>query len=58
MLYYNDILGMVGKIGVLLGKYNINIVFMILGRIEVGGDVLMILFVDQFVLNNIIDEFK
>lgn len=46
MLYYNDILGMVGKIGVLLGKYNINIVFMILGRIEVGGDVLMILFVD------------
>ncbi|MDT4047964.1 ACT domain-containing protein, partial [Staphylococcus aureus] len=50
--------GMVGKTGALLGKYNINIASMTLGRTEAGGDALMILSVDQPVSNNIIDELK
>ncbi|PAG29327.1 ACT domain-containing protein, partial [Staphylococcus aureus] len=49
---------MVGKTGALLGKYNINIASMTLGRTEAGGDALMILSVDQPVSNNIIDELK
>ncbi|HEH8384423.1 TPA: phosphoglycerate dehydrogenase [Staphylococcus aureus] len=56
--YHNDTPGMVGKTGALLGKYNINIASMTLGRTEAGGDALMILSVDQPVSNNIIDELK
>ncbi|CAC5595529.1 D-3-phosphoglycerate dehydrogenase [Staphylococcus aureus] len=58
MSYHNDTPGMVGKTGALLGKYNINIASMTLGRTEAGGDALMILSVDQPVSNNIIDELK
>ncbi len=56
MLYHNDTPGMVGT-GALLGKYNINIASMTLGR-NAAGDALMILSVDQPVSNNIIDELK
>ncbi|HCV8573078.1 TPA: phosphoglycerate dehydrogenase [Staphylococcus aureus] len=56
--YHNDTPGMVGKTGALLGKYNINIASMTLGRTEAGGDALMILSVDQPVSNNIIDKLK
>ncbi|WP_155723370.1 ACT domain-containing protein, partial [Staphylococcus argenteus] len=44
--------------GALLGKYNINIASMTLGRTEAGGDALMILSVDQPVSNEIIKELK
>lgn len=56
--YHNDIPGMVGKTGDLLGKHNINIASMTLGRTKEGGDALMILSVDQPVSQHIIAELK
>lgn len=49
MLYikHQDIPGMIGKVGSLLGKYDINIGTMQVGRTIVGGEAVMILTLDK-----------
>lgn len=56
--YHHDIPGIVGKTGDLLGRYDINIASMTLGRTEARGEALMILSVDQAVPSQVIDELK
>ena len=55
---HNDVPGIIGKIGTLLGNNNINIGSMDLGRSEVGGDALMVLDVDAVVSDDIAEELR
>ncbi len=49
--------GVIGKIGTLLGKNNINIAGMIVGREYPGGPAVMVLAVDSFIPDEILKQF-
>lgn len=55
---YEDTPGMIGKVGTILGKYNINIANMQVGRRKIGGEALMGLNVDIPIPDNVIEEIK
>jgi D-3-phosphoglycerate dehydrogenase / 2-oxoglutarate reductase len=55
---YKDIPGIIGAIGTKLGKHNINIAKMQVGRAEVGGEAVMVLKVDQKVSKAVEEEIK
>jgi len=48
--------GMIGKVGTFLGKHNINIAAMDVGRVKVGEKAVMVLNIDQEVQDKIIKE--
>ena len=55
---YKDVPGTIGLIGTKLGKYDINIGIMQVGRDTKNGEAIMILTVDQPVPQEVIDELK
>jgi D-3-phosphoglycerate dehydrogenase len=55
---YKDIPGIIGAIGTKLGKHNINIAKMQVGRREEGGEAVMVLKVDQKVSRAVEEEIK
>ncbi|KZX14953.1 phosphoglycerate dehydrogenase [Methanobrevibacter filiformis] len=55
---YEDIPGTIGAIGTNLGKYNINIGTMQVGRDKAGGEAIMILTVDHEIPKDVINELK
>ena len=55
---YNDIPGAIGAIGTMLGKRNINIGTMQVGRDVAGGKAMMFLTVDQKIPNDVLEEVK
>lgn len=55
-IHHNDRPGIVGKMGQLLGEYEINIASMHLGRHSVGGEALMILSIDQEATEEVISD--
>jgi D-3-phosphoglycerate dehydrogenase len=56
--YHKDIPGMVGKVGSILGKYNINIAGMAVGRKTVRGNAVMILTLDEDISDDLLKEIK
>lgn len=58
MLYikHQDVPGMIGKVGSLLGDYGINIGTMQVGRTEVGGEAIMVLTLDKGVDGDVIQK--
>lgn len=56
--HHQDIPGVVGKIGMLLGQHGINIAGMQLGRHERGADALMVLNVDDPISPELLSEIK
>ena len=55
---HRDMPGIIGKIGSLLGGFNVNIASMQVGRKIVRGDAVMVLSIDDPLPENIIDEIK
>ena len=55
---YEDIPGMIGKVGTILGQNNINIANMQVGRKKIGGEALMGLNVDTPISDAVIEEIK
>jgi D-3-phosphoglycerate dehydrogenase len=55
---HHDMPGMIGKIGTLLGKRDINIARMGVGRADKGGNALMLIAVDQEVGKAVVAEFR
>lgn len=55
VINHNDRPGIVGRTGQILGEYGINIASMHLGRINQGGNALMILSIDHPVTDDVID---
>jgi D-3-phosphoglycerate dehydrogenase len=55
---HHDMPGMIGKIGTLLGKRDINIARMGVGRADKGGAALMLISVDQEVGKAVVAEFR
>ena len=55
---YPDRPGMIGKVGTLLGEEKVNIGLMQVGRLQEGGDALMILTVDSAVSPALVDKIK
>ncbi|WP_232696282.1 phosphoglycerate dehydrogenase [Brevibacillus daliensis] len=53
---HNDRPGVIGYVGSILGKNNINIATMQVGRKDIGGDAIMMLTVDKQVNSKILDE--
>ncbi|WP_017324426.1 phosphoglycerate dehydrogenase [Synechococcus sp. PCC 7336] len=58
MTLHRDMPGMIGKIGSLLGSYNVNIASMHLGRKIVRGDAVMILSLDDPLPEGLIEEIR
>jgi D-3-phosphoglycerate dehydrogenase len=58
LLNYNDRPGMIGKIGTIMGQYDINIGSMNLGRREKKGEAMVLLSLDSAVPDNVIQELK
>ena len=54
----NDQPGVIGAIGTVLGKFNVNIAGMQLGREHEGGRALALLLIDNPVGNTVIEEFR
>lgn len=55
-ILYWDMLGIIGKIGFLLGSFNVNIVSMQVGCKIVWGDVIMVLSLDDFLFDGLLLE--
>ena len=55
---HDDMPGMIGKIGTLLGQRGINIARMGVGRADKGGKALMLISVDQEVGKKVVEELK
>jgi len=55
---HDDMPGMIGKIGTLLGQRGINIARMGVGRADKGGKALMLISVDQEVGKKVVEEFR
>ncbi|MCE5261141.1 MAG: phosphoglycerate dehydrogenase [Euryarchaeota archaeon] len=55
---HHDMPGMIGRIGTLLGKRDINIARMGVGRTDKGGDALMLISVDQEVGKAVVAELR
>ncbi len=53
---HQDVPGMIGKVGSLLGDYQINIGTMQVGRTEVGGEAIMVLTLDKSLSAEVIRE--
>jgi D-3-phosphoglycerate dehydrogenase len=58
LLTYQDRPGMIGKIGMILGKHDINIAAMNLGRREKKGEAMVILSIDSPVPSNVVEEIQ
>jgi len=56
LLHYSDRPGMIGKIGTIMGKHDINIASMNLGRSEKKGEAMVILSLDSAVPQDVITE--
>jgi D-3-phosphoglycerate dehydrogenase / 2-oxoglutarate reductase len=56
LLHYGDRPGMIGKIGTIMGKHDINIASMNLGRSEKKGEAMVILSLDSAVPKDVVDE--
>jgi len=55
---YEDVPGMIGKVGTILGKHNINIANMQVGRKKIAGDALMGLNIDTPIPDEVLDEIR
>jgi len=55
---YDDVPGMIGKIGTILGAENINIAHMQVGRQKLGGEAVMGLNVDQPISEEILEKIR
>jgi len=55
---YEDVPGMIGKVGMILGQNNINIANMQVGRKKIGGEALMGLNIDTPISDEVIEEIK
>lgn len=53
---HNDVPGMIGKVGSLLGNYDINIGTMQVGRADIGGEAIMVLTLDKKISEGVIKE--
>ncbi len=53
--YHSDQPGMIGKIGTMLGEAGVNIASMQVGRMETGGEAIMLLCVDRMVPDDVVD---
>jgi D-3-phosphoglycerate dehydrogenase / 2-oxoglutarate reductase len=53
---HHDVPGMIGKVGSLLGDYEINIGTMQVGRADIGGEAIMVLTLDKKIPENVIKE--
>jgi D-3-phosphoglycerate dehydrogenase len=58
LLNYSDRPGMIGKIGTIMGKHDINIASMNLGRREKKGEAMVILSLDSAVPANVLEEVR
>lgn len=58
LIKYVDLPGTIGTIGSILGKYNINIAEMQVGRKSAGGEAVMVLKVDQEITDEAIAELE
>ena len=58
LLSYTDRPGMIGKIGTVLGRHDINIAFMSLGRREKKGEAMVVLSVDSPVPPAVVEELR
>jgi D-3-phosphoglycerate dehydrogenase len=58
LLHYADRPGMIGNIGTIMGRHDINIGSMNLGRREKKGEAMVILSVDSAVSQAVIDEIQ
>lgn len=58
MLYieHNDVPGMIGQVGSILGNHQINIGTMQVGRAEAGGEAIMVLTLDKQVGDDVAQE--
>jgi len=56
LLNYGDRPGMIGKIGTIMGKHDINIAAMSLGRREEKGEAMVILSLDSAVPQAVVEE--
>jgi D-3-phosphoglycerate dehydrogenase len=55
---YIDKPGVIGKVGSILGNNNINIASMQVGRQEIGGEAVMVLQVDNYITDKVLDELE
>lgn len=55
---HRDIPGMIGKVGSILGEYQINIGTMQVGRTSMGGDAIMVLTLDKKTEGEVIQSLK
>ncbi|MDU5949508.1 MAG: ACT domain-containing protein, partial [Paenibacillus macerans] len=53
---HNDKPGIIGNVGTLLGKNDVNIASMQVGRKLVGGEAIMVLTVDKAVTKEVLDD--
>ncbi len=58
LLHYIDLPGMIGKIGTIMGRHEINIASMNLGRREKKGEAMVILSLDSAVPQEVVDEIR
>jgi D-3-phosphoglycerate dehydrogenase len=58
LTWHVDRPGIVGDVGTILGRHDINIAEMQLGRDKIRGQALMILSVDDFISSNILNEIR
>ncbi|HHV73008.1 MAG TPA: phosphoglycerate dehydrogenase [Clostridia bacterium] len=58
VVMHTDRPGIIGRVGMLLGKENINIAGMQVGREEVGGEAIMVMEVDSSVPDRILEEIE
>jgi D-3-phosphoglycerate dehydrogenase len=58
LLSYDDRPGMIGQIGTIMGRYDINIGSMNLGRREKKGEAMVLLSLDSAVPDNVVQEIK
>jgi D-3-phosphoglycerate dehydrogenase / 2-oxoglutarate reductase len=58
LLVYEDRPGMIGKIGTIMGKHDINIAAMNLGRREKKGEAMVILSLDSAIPQEVLDEIR
>ncbi len=58
IVFHTDKPGIIGKVGTILGKENINIAAMQVGRKEIGKEAVMVLIVDNLVPPSVVNELK
>ncbi len=58
MLHNRDVPGVVGQVGTLLGKHNVNIAGLQLGREKIGGRAVSLFHVDEPVPDDVLEELR